>query len=84
MRGDSRDNRQRNGGHGHTEHANGSCIRRNAKFSQETASFPTNDAKLLLTITLICTALAAITDGTIRTRILRIPGSFHRKSGRNL
>src|SRR6476620_1226588 len=47
----------------------GSCMRRKAKLNQDTASFPRNDAKLLLTITLIWTALAAITEGTMRTRI---------------
>ncbi len=60
----------------------GNCIKRNALLSHDTAPLPWLLAKDVFTATLTCTALAAITAGPIRRRMVRTPGSFHPKSKR--
>ena len=59
----------------------GSCMRRNATVSQNVGPSPSCEANTELTSTLTCVVLAAITDGPIRRRIARTPGSRQRKSG---
>ena len=61
----------------------GNCMSRKALLSHVTAPLPWWLANEALTITLICTALAAMTAGPISRRMARTPSSRHRKSGRN-
>ncbi len=58
----------------------GSCISRNALLSHETAPLPWSLAKEAFTATLTCTALAAMTAGPIRRRMVRTPASSQRRS----
>src|SRR6266403_644658 len=58
----------------------GNCIRRNATVSQNVGPSPSCEANTELTSTFTWVVLAAITDGPIRCRIARTPGSRQRKS----
>ena len=62
----------------------GSCMRRKATLSHEVGPFSIGRwaAKPVFMNTLIWTALPAMTEGTMRVRMRRTPGSRHAKSGR--
>ena len=62
----------------------GNCIRRKAYESQLTAPSSRNDAKMLFTITLTCTALAAMTAGNISQSTRFTCSSRHPKSKWNV
>jgi hypothetical protein len=59
----------------------GNCIKRKAMFNHVIGPSPIPDAKMLLTATFTCTALAAIIAGPIIPSMVRTPGSRHLKSG---
>ena len=59
----------------------GSCINRKATVSQKVGPSPSWEANTELTSTFSCVVLAAITDGPMRRRIERTPGSRQWKSG---